>query len=82
MALSEMSKPSEIVSMPMTWIQLPLYVNFQHDPHSGEFQPLMALTPPMSGNVGSESKVVNPLVIKPLAPLEHATLFSEVWGLS
>ena len=81
MALSEMSKPFEIVSMAVTKIELPLNVNCQHDPHSGEFQPLTAKTPPMPGNEGSEPKV-GYLVTKPLSPLEHATLFIEVEGLS
>ena len=58
------------------------YVNFQHDPHSADPQPPTVKPPPMKGNVGSESKVVNPLVIRPLGPLEHATLFNESAPLS
>ena len=58
------------------------YVNFQQDPHSADPQFLTVKPPPMKGNVGSESKVVNPLVIRPLGPLEHATLFNESAPLS
>src|SRR6266404_3313636 len=82
MAFCEMSKPSEIVSMAVTKIEVPWDVSFQHDPHAVEFQFLTAKTPPMPGKEGSEAKVEKPLVIKPLTPSEHATLFSEVWGLS
>ena len=57
-------------------------VNSQHDPHSGEFQFPTLKAPPMKGNEGNDSKVENPLVIKPLFPLEHATLFNEVVGVS
>jgi len=57
-------------------------VNSQHDPHSGELKFSTLKAPPTKGNVGSEEKVENPLVIKPFSPLEHATLLSEVVGLS
>ena len=82
MASSEMSKPSETVSMAVTRIELPLNDNFQHDPHSGEFQLPTAKTPPMSGNVGRSLSLLNPAVSKPLGPLEQATSSSEVEGLS
>jgi len=55
-----------------------LYVIFLHDPQSGEFPFTMLEKAPTKGNEGSEESVENPWVIKPLGPLEHAKLLSEV----
>ena len=82
-AACERLKPEEIVSMAVTKMVTPVAgsVNSQHDPHSGEFQLWTVKPPPMKGNVGSLLKVGN-LVTRPLAPLEHATLFIDSLPLS
>jgi len=57
-------------------------VSFQQVPQPAELNPVTAGAPPMWGNLGREPKVVNPLVIKPFVPVEHATVVRDWAELS
>lgn len=68
-ALSAILNPASAWSTASTVRLVPLYARRQHVPHAVEFQPATACAPPMRGALGSEPKVVKPLVRRPLAPL-------------
>ena len=74
MAALAMLNPDAAWSIASTLMLLPLYVNFQHEPHEALFQPATAWAPPTLGKWGSEPKVLKPLVSSPFEPSEHATV--------
>ena len=77
-----MLKPATAASMAVMLIVAPVagFVKFQHPPQLGEFH-TTSKAPPMNGNEGTSPNVGN-RAASPLAPLEHATLFSELFLLS
>lgn len=82
-----MLKPALPTSMARTSILLDTpcpftKVNCQQVPHPAELNPVTAGAPPMFGKLGNDPKVVNPRVIKPLEPSEHATVSSDPAALS
>ena len=70
-AVKAMLNPAPAWSIARTLIERPWYVNLQHVPQLGEFQPPTAAAPPMFGKRGRDPNVLKPLVSRPLGPSEQ-----------
>ena len=81
-ACSARLKPKPEVSMAVIWIDKPVagLVMFQQEPQLVEFH-TMSYAPPTNGKEGTLPNVGN-FVLRPLSPLEHATVSIEPSELS